>query len=98
MRYYQYQPIFWFLRDESDAERLARLTFHIEQGDYFPFLASVISFLEETARDCPKDPENKTKAEYAASIRKDLIHLHEHYHLTPNDVPRMYSTRKMVRF
>ncbi|HEY0947962.1 MAG TPA: hypothetical protein VGE53_00520 [Candidatus Paceibacterota bacterium] len=98
MRTYSLIPISWLLRDESDDERLKRLRFHIEQGDYFPFLASVIGFLEEAARACTGDPDNKTKADFAASVRKDLIHLHEHYQLKESKAPRTYSTRKMVRF
>lgn len=98
MREYVLSPVAWLFHDKSDDERLARLKFHIDQGDYFPFLASVIGFLEETVRTCTNDPENKTKAEYAASVRKDLIHLHEYYQLSPTTTPRTYSTRKMVRF
>ncbi len=98
VRHYTYAPATFLFRDESDDARLKRLRFHIEQGDYFPFLASVVGFLEEAVRVCGSDPESAEKARYAADVRKDLIHLHEHYDLAPSAKPRTYSARKMVRF
>ncbi len=93
---------FWLLHDASDDARLERLKFHLEQGDYFPFLATVVGFLKETAESCAPDSEMaKTIAQQAAfaeEVRKDLIYLHENYQLAPKEKPITYSPKKMVRF
>lgn len=80
--------IYWLLCD-SDDERLARLQFHLEQDDYFPFLATVFGMFAEGSAG---------QAAFADEIRKDLIHLHERYRIVPRDTPLSYTKRKVVRF
>ena len=93
-------PCFWTIRDAADDERIRRLTFHVSQGDYFPFLATIVGFLKETAEGCASasDPIIRQQAAFAEEVRKDLIYLHEHYQLMKKEVPSVYTTKKVVRF
>ncbi|MDB5195371.1 MAG: hypothetical protein JWO84_555 [Parcubacteria group bacterium] len=69
----------------DEPVRLERLEFHIKTGDYFPLLATVMGFLEESIRTC----ENgfltiaPIEAKVIENIRQDLIHLHKHYQIQP---------------
>lgn len=64
-----------------DPDRLKQLEFHIDSGDYFPLLATIMGFLEEGIREC----ENgfltivPMESEIIQNVRKDLLHLHQHY-------------------
>jgi hypothetical protein len=90
---------FWTIQDAADDSRLERLKFHLEQGDYFPFLATVVGFLKETAETCRESNEvTDAQMAFTDELRKDLIYLHENYQLAPKATPLTYSTRKMVRF
>lgn len=71
--------------ETHDPKRLAALEFHVRTGDYFPLLATVMGFLEESVREC----ENgfltiaPIEAEVVRTLRQDLIHLYQHYQITP---------------
>lgn len=69
----------------TDAERLARLHFHIKSGDYFPTLATFLGFVEETLAEptTARTPLNCMEKELVKSLRKDLMHLHEYYQIEP---------------
>lgn len=75
-------PIFFTFRDAEDDKRIERLEFHLQAGDYFPFLATVFGFLQETVKDCAKD---NTQYEFIQNVRKDLMHLHKNYRITHKD-------------
>lgn len=96
-----YGPIpspYWILRD-GDSDRIERLTFHIEQGDYFPFLATVIGMLADTiATGDPSSDPAKTQRAFAEDLRNDLMYLHEHYTITPRPQKLVYTKEKVVRF
>ncbi len=70
---------------ESDNERLARLHFHLKTGDYFPTLATILGFVEETLGNytASTDALPPLEQELIRSVRKDLLHLHEYYHIEP---------------
>ncbi len=82
-----------------DEERLRRLTFHIEAGDYLPYVATVVGFAKESllTRKRPTALE-KQQAEELQALRDDLIHIHERYTLVPKAVPLAYVKEKMIRF
>ncbi len=96
-RLYTLAPTYRVCRDAPRDERMERLAFHIEHGDYFPFLATVIGFLKEAIEDCGVS-ESATKAAFASDMQKDLLYLQEHYRLAPLDAPTPYTKAKMVRF
>lgn len=66
----------------TDTERLARLHFHLKTGDYFPTLATILGFIEETVSAYPqKDALPCLERELIQSVRKDLMYLHEYYQI-----------------
>lgn len=69
----------------SDPERLRQLEFHIQSGDYFPLLATVLGFLEEGMRECETGTLTlaPVEAEVIENFRRDLIHLHKNYTIAP---------------
>lgn len=88
--------IYLLIRDTPDDERIERLKFHVDEGDYFPYLATVIGLLKDAAIGEGDIPE--AYLPLIEDMKKDLIHLQEHYDLVKKDVPVPYSRRKMVRF
>lgn len=71
----------------SDEYSLERLTFHLETGDYFPMLATILGFLEETIIE----REHSSVSELISmetlvirNVRKDLDYLHKNYRIIPN--------------
>ena len=85
---------YWVIRDAA-SDRIERLTFHIDNGDYFPFLATVVGMLGETIKAAGGDP---MQASFAESTRQDLLWLHERYAITERDAPLGFTKRKVVRF
>ncbi len=67
----------------NDTERLARLHFHVKTGDYFPTLATILGFVEETLSSYPQDEDSMPLLEkdLIQSVRKDLMYLHEYYQI-----------------
>lgn len=73
-------PACWIIRDAEDDRRLERLEFHLKHGDYFPMVATVLGFVEEALAECKSDI---VKAATLKTLKKDLMHLHKHYRITP---------------
>lgn len=97
MRRYDLQPSYLLLFD-ADDERLKGLQFHIEQGDYFPFLATIIGMLGESVAQCENADEESMQAKFVEGLKKDLLYLHEHYEITPRKERLAYTKEKVVRF
>ncbi|NNM83974.1 hypothetical protein HKL94_02040 [Candidatus Parcubacteria bacterium] len=67
-----------------EDERLSRLNFHLETGDYFPFLATLLGFVEETIASGDRSEDmNAIQLDAIKSARKDLSYLRDHYQITP---------------
>lgn len=77
-RVYALSPIFFTFRDAEDDRRIERLEFHLKSGDYFPMLATILGFVEETVKDCAKDD---VQYGLIQKVRKDLMHLHKNYRI-----------------
>ena len=90
---YQLSCSYWLFNDSPREERLA---FHIESGDYFPYLASVIGLLKDAARTCNAIPE--AHGAFIEDIQEDLLHLQERYDIVPKETPLSYTRKKMLRF
>ena len=98
MRVYTLLPSpYWIIRD-GEEERLSRLKFHITEGDYFPFLATVIGMLGDTVARCEGAEEGSLQVEFVEGLKKDLLYLHENYVITPRKERLAYTKEKMVRF
>jgi hypothetical protein len=80
-------PYVLVLRDElPEKERLERLNFHLAAGDYFPLLATILGFAEESLSTC-SDTEGLSarQVELLRSVKKDLMHLHANYRIVRKD-------------
>lgn len=68
----------------NEYERQNALAFHIETDDYFPFLATLLGFVEETLATGDRT-QNLTSIEVEAirAARKDLRYLHTHCKIEP---------------
>lgn len=62
----------------SDFERLSKLTFHVESGDYFRSLAALLGFVEETLVSEDTDESKLIQLEAVRASRKDLLYLDSH--------------------
>ena len=72
--------------ESPDEERLGRLSYHLETGDYFPMLATVLGFVEESVQTCScAETEALLPLEAVAlkGARTDLMYLHKNYRLVP---------------
>lgn len=98
MRTYAIVSPYWIIRD-GEREREERLAFHIERGDYFPFLATVVKMLGETAGTYGQPVEVALQqSTFAEDMRKDLLYLHEHYEIRPRTERLAFTKEKVVRF
>ena len=68
----------------SDYGRLTALSFHLETGDYFPFLATLLGFVEETlaSGDLSQDLV-AIQLDAIKAARKDLKYLQDHCRIAP---------------
>lgn len=65
-------PVFWFVRDlENRADRIKHLEFHIEHGDYFSVLATIINI-------ALKEPDFE-KDKIFSKLYEDLQYLQKNY-------------------
>jgi hypothetical protein len=75
----------------SDDERLEKLKFHLDTGDYFPMLATILGFVQETVTECEcADVADILPMEtrIVRDTRKDLMYLHSNYHIVPKEKVR----------
>lgn len=66
----------------ADTDRLARLRFHLDNGDYFAYLATIFGFLEENLDGHQDDVINEELA-FVRTVRKDLVYLQNEYRIDP---------------
>ena len=72
---YALTPRFLLVRDTPE-----RIDFHIEHGDYFAFLATLMGFMEERLGSCCEDSK---EYQLAQDLRKDLCYVHQKYAIVP---------------
>lgn len=66
----------------NDYERQNALTFHIETGDYFLFLSTLLGFAEETLATGDRSQNLiPIQIEAIRAARKDLQYLNDHYRI-----------------
>lgn len=96
---YSLTPTYRVLRDSGEDARRKELALHLESGDYFPFLATVIGFLSEAVRECPTTTDSAVRSvEAARKIQDDLLYLQERYRIVRSDTPSSYTRKKSIRF
>lgn len=82
--YTPHQPIFLLFRDQSPESTPPSLLHHVEQGDYFGTLATVLNFVRGALIDDLYDPANRTMSKARSisvleGMKDDLIHLQNNY-------------------
>lgn len=75
-----------YINQSSDTERMRALNLHIKTGDYFRFLTTTLSFIEETLSEHKNASEVVSiQLEAVRATRKDLKYLDEHYVIEPRN-------------
>ncbi|TSD05286.1 MAG: hypothetical protein Greene07147_607 [Parcubacteria group bacterium Greene0714_7] len=73
---------------QDEALQLKQFIFHVENGDYFAMLSTLLGFVEETANKLEeKDEAMKIAEMQIARLRHNLQYLHENYNITPKKRP-----------
>ena len=66
--------------EDYDEKQLERLNFHLNTGDYFPMLAAILGFAQETVQDCKCSAEDETvmlETDVLKNARRDLMYLYK---------------------
>jgi hypothetical protein len=63
----------------------ARLLFHVNTGDYFAVLATVLGFVEESLVERTASRLEEKEVALVQKLRENLIYLHEHYRIEPKE-------------
>lgn len=62
----------------------SRLLFHVEKGDYFAVIATLLGFVEDSARELQEKDEAMRIAEnQIMQLRQNLMFLQDNYNITP---------------
>ena len=88
--YTPHRPIMWFVRDESTRSHPPSLLLHVEQGDYFGTLATVLNFVREGMMNDFPNPKNSTMPQEKSlhlleGMRDDLVYLQNNYDLVKKE-------------
>lgn len=66
-------------KSPEDMERLSKLKYHLDSGDYFAFLATVFAILEDTFTSGAQNTAEQLAL--IQSMRKDLVFLQQKYQI-----------------
>ena len=74
-------PRMWLLRDAPKEDRVREIDFHVESGDYFVTLSTILWLLEDSLSDCRARGEAPTAFQLATlqSLKDELLHMHRNY-------------------
>lgn len=80
------QSVFLLVRDQAEESHPPSLLPHVDQGDYFGTLATVLNFVRESIGSDFLKSGNVTMTQpqairLLAGMRDDLVHLQNHYDL-----------------
>ncbi|MES2135330.1 MAG: hypothetical protein V4449_03765 [Patescibacteria group bacterium] len=77
------------LQDSQDENgEFKQFIFHVDNGDYFAMLSTLLGFVEETASKLEeKDETMRIAQQQIARLRHNLQYLHENYTITPKKKP-----------
>lgn len=67
--------------------------FHIQSGDYFAFLATIMGFLEEASTKCEQVCQSESERQLAHELRQDLRFVHANYKIVPRDFSEIQPVR-----
>lgn len=69
------------LRDSPE-----HIDFHIQTGDYFAFLATMMGFIEEALGNCESELVSERERFLARELRHDLRYIQANYRITPREL------------
>jgi hypothetical protein len=69
------------LRDSPE-----HIDFHIQSGDYFAFLATMMGFMEEALSKCESDLVSERERYLAHELRHDLRYIQANYRIMPREL------------
>ena len=77
-------PRRWYVREqEEESYERKTLLFHVEHGDYFLTLATILSLLQDQLETALSRHEGPTtyQLNVPTQLRKDLVYLAEHWRI-----------------
>lgn len=78
------EPDILILENADEGSQMHELIFHVESGDYFAMLSTLLGFVEETASKLQEQDEAMKIAEMQiARLRANLKYLQDNYTITP---------------
>ena len=82
-RSYNLRPRAFHVHDGLSAEE--EVDFHVQQGDYFPTLASILGLVAEFLEDAVRKGEAPRSFQIMAlgRLKEDLMYLHKKYRIVP---------------
>ena len=75
------KPRMWLLHDEPSRDRAATIEFHVEGGDYFPTLSTILALLEDSLEDSKKYGLTPSQFQIRTlrDLKDELLHVHRLY-------------------
>lgn len=82
--YYARTPRYFLVRD-GDGKPSDRLLFHVEHGDYFPTLATILGLIADQLQTSITNGELPTAYQISTleTMREDLLYLWKHFRIEP---------------
>jgi hypothetical protein len=62
------------------------IDFHIQSGDYFAFLATMMGFMEEALERCEAAQLTEQECKLARGLRHDLRYIQANHEIRPRDL------------
>lgn len=81
-------PVYWYINESpKDDEKYDSLLYHVNSGDYFSTLATIIGFFLEEMKTSEKKYGNieKLYISIASGVMDELKYLQKHFKITTKD-------------
>lgn len=80
-----FSSVYSFTTEPDPISMYPALAKHLDRGDYFRYLATILGFFEEscTSPETTSDDMLALQAEAARALREELLFLHTHYRIMP---------------
>lgn len=87
---YQITRRAWIVQDAPPEDRKRDIAFHVQGGDYFATLATIMMLVADSLQD--DRTHGETPSEFSIGtlqkLKDELMHLHENYTILPKDSAR----------
>lgn len=84
---YNIKSPYWFVRDKQSDEQdnLEELHFHVQAGDYFSTLATILGFVEEMILEQDEKNVMTYELKVLRRVKKDLLYLNANFDIKAKD-------------